>query len=276
MIKWLAKIKSGEAGIALPAVLALLALGSLLIVPSLNYATTHLKTGNMVKGNLSGLYAADAGVEDALWRIKADQVETLPYTYELTGINGTSVNVTIEDVNEIAGVEIGEEGVHEGWLKISKSINYESGIYDFILSIQNNGGGNLKIEKILIDFPASLEYVEESTSGNITFDEPDIIGNPDVGITIYWDLPSPFFTIGAGDTEGQAFQLSGPPDVEGVEGHGVIKASREDVGTVWDADSKPYTIMAQAKDAEGQTVAAIRTGLWKGTNVEISCWQVNP
>ncbi|MBA7658636.1 hypothetical protein ES703_66595 [subsurface metagenome] len=64
MKKWLTRIRKGETGIALPAVLAMLVLGSLLIVPSLNYASTNLKAANMVEEDLAGLYAADAGVED--------------------------------------------------------------------------------------------------------------------------------------------------------------------------------------------------------------------
>ena len=210
-----------------------------------------------------------------LWRIKDGQAETLPYNYELTDINGMAVNVVIEDVTEIAGVTIGEEGVHEGWLKITKMATYDDGIYDFVLSIKNNGGGNMKIEKILIDFPTNLTYVEGSTSGNITFDEPVVIGTADMGIVLHWDLPSPFFSIGPGDTENQAFQLAGPPDIDATAAHSVIKASREDVGTVWDADSKPHNITAQAMDDEDNTVVIIKAGIWKGANIEISCWQVN-
>ena len=158
---------------------------------------------------------------------------------------------------------------------MSKAVIYESGIHNFVLSIKNNGGGNMKIEKILIDFPKNLTYIDGSTSGNITFDEPDVIGTPDMGITLHWNIPSPFFNIGPGDTESQAFQLAGAPDVDVAAAHSIVKASREDVGTVWDADSKPYNISAQAMDAAGKTITVINAGVWKGSNVEISCWQVN-
>ena len=274
--KILSSFIKDERGQVLPVVLAMLTLGSFLMVPVLNYSATNAKIVRMYENKFVGYYAAEAGIEDALWRINDGQVENLPYSYSLTDINGMSVDVLVEDVNEIAGVAIGEEGVHEGWLKIFKAATYDSGVYSFVLSLKNNGGGNMKIEKILIDFPKNLDYVDGSTSGNITFDEPDVVGTPDMGITIFWDLPSPFFTILPGDTENQGFQLAGPPDIDVLTAHSVIKASREDVGTIWDADSKPYNISAQAVDTKGKKVATISAGVWKGANLEISCWQVNP
>ena len=60
--KLLLELKRGEAGVALPMVLVLLMLGSLLIIPSLNYVATSLKAGEIHEKNIKGLYAADAGV----------------------------------------------------------------------------------------------------------------------------------------------------------------------------------------------------------------------
>ena len=69
--------------------------------------------------------------------------------------------------------------------------------------------------------------------------------------------------------------MSGPPDIVGVEGHSVVEANRDDVGAVSDADSYPYSITAQAKDATDTVVATIRTGVWVGSQLDISCWQIN-
>ena len=44
----------------LPIVLAMLALGSLLVVPCLNYVSTSLKAGKMVEENVEGLGDGDA------------------------------------------------------------------------------------------------------------------------------------------------------------------------------------------------------------------------
>ena len=260
----------------LPSVLVLLALSSLLILPSLDYVSTNLSTTERFEKELKGLYAADVGVEDALWRLANDMPASFPYSYELADINGMTVDVAIDEVTDVAGEEMGSPGDHGDWMIIDKVVTYDSGIYSYTMSITNNGSGNIKIEKILIDFPPELEYVDESTGGNITTDDPTVSGLPSSGITLIWEMSSPLPTIPVDVTYGHSFQLSGPPDVSGVEGHGIIQVNRDDIGTVWDSDSHPFSIIAQAKDSSDNLVAAIRAGIWVGSQLKISCWQVNP
>ena len=277
MKKWLSEIRRGETGFVLPIVLAMLVVGSLMIVPSLNYISTCLKTGEMVEENVKGLYAAEAGVEDALWKLQNDIPASFPHSYQLTGINGMSVDVVIDSVSTLFDEEIVFQGDHTDWLIITKTISYNAGIYYYTLSVTNNGEGNIKVEKILIDFPSDLEYVVDSIGGDITTDNPEVNGNSITGITLVWDIPVPHPTIGEGETGNHTFQLSGPPDIDGVEGHGFVQATREDVGTVWDGDSYPYEITTEAKDTDGIVVATIRAGVWVGASQPcISCWQVNP
>ncbi len=258
----------------LPIVVVMLTLGSLLIVPSLNYVSTSLKTGEMVEKNLEGLYAADAGIEDALWRIKNDKPASFPYSYQLSGVNGMSVDVVIDQPTTIFGEETFPQEGHSDWLVITKSISYDASIYFYTLSITNNGEGHIKVEKILIDFPPDLEYVVGSTGGDITTVLPTVIGHSTTGIALVWDIPVPQPTVEEGATKNHTFQLSGPPDITGVEGHGFVQASRQDIGTVWDGDSHPYTITAQAKDATSTVVATIRAGVWEA-QLHITCWQIS-
>jgi len=274
--KWLIGIKQGESGLALPMVLVMMVLGSLVIVPTLNYVTTSLKAGEMVEEKVEGLYAADAGIEDALWRIKNDKPVSFPYSYQLTDVNGMSVSVVIDEITTISGEEVGSSGGHQDWLVVTKSIIYDAGIYSYEMSISNNGTGNVKIEKILIDFPPQLGYVDGSTGGDITADDPEVNGLPDTGITLIWDMSPPYPTIPDTETRVHTFQLNGPPDVEGVEGYGFVQATRDDIGTVWVEDFHPYSIIAQAKNATDTVVTTIRAGVWEGGELEISCWQINP
>ncbi len=278
MKNWLSKlIKREEIGAALPIVLAMLALGSLLIVPSLNYVATSVKTGGVMEKNMEGLYAADTGVEDALWKLKYDEPASFPYSYQLTDINGMSVNVVIEEVTTLFGEELVEGGGHSDWLVITKTITYDAGIYYFTLSLTNEGEGNMKIEKIVLDLPHDLEYVDGSTGGDLSDDDDlTVNGDSSMGITLIWDIPVPHPTISEGATKNHTFQLSGPPGVEGVEGHGFVQSTRDDVGTVWDGDLYPFSITAQAKDTTDTVVATIHAGVWKGSELSISCWQVNP
>ena len=267
MKKWLPEIITGESGQAFLLVLVMLVLGSLLIVPSVTLASTSLKTGQMVEENMKGIYAADAGIEDALWRMINDKPASFPYNYEITGINGMSVSVVIEEVDSISGEPVEPPAGHVDWMDIT-----------------NKGTSNIKIEKILNDFPPDLEYVAGSTSGNITTEDPTVTGNPTTGITLIWYMSAPYPIVEPGpdpgegeyNTEAHTFQLSGPPGVAGVEGHGFVQARRGDITTVYDADSHPYTITAQAKNAADEVVATIRIGAWEGDELDVSSWQLNP
>ena len=263
-------------------VLAMMVLGSFLVVPLLNYASTSLKITGMFEKNSKGLYAADAGVEDALWKLHYDTPASFPYSYQITDINGLRVDVTIDEVDTLIGEQLGESGGHAEWLEIIKTIDYnaETGIYSYNMSLTNNGSGNTKILRIFIDLPPDLEYVVGSTSSNITApvnDDPTVIGVPETGITVKWEIPvNQAPDISSGETEEHCFQLSGPPGIEGVEGHGFVEAHRADVGVVWNAESYPYSITAQAKDDTDMVIATIRAGVWEGSQPDLSCWQINP
>ena len=90
----------GEKGQALPLTLVLLTVGTLLAVPFLSQASSHL-IGSRVYGQaISQQYAADAGIEYGIWHLLSgtsvvppgEQVELA----ELT-VNDNTVNVTIEN-----------------------------------------------------------------------------------------------------------------------------------------------------------------------------------
>jgi len=273
--RWLSKIISKEDGVALPSVLAMLAAGSLLIVPSLNYVATNINATEIGEENFEGMLAADAGVEDALWRIKNDMPASFPFSYQITDINGMTVDVVIEEVTSISGEAVNPPAGHVDWLGLTKLVTYDSGIYNYTLSITNDGNGNVKLEKILIDFPPELAYEVGSTGGGITTDDPTVNGSPITGVTLFWEISVPLPVIPEGATDNHTFQLSGPPDVDGVEGHSFVQASRGDVSTVCDADSHPFWITAQAKDSGNTVVATIRAGVWQGDQLDICGWKVN-
>lgn len=68
-MKLLKSMLKNQAGQALPMVLILLVLGGLLIVPMLSFMTTNLTAGRVIEGKTEGIYAADAGIADALWKL---------------------------------------------------------------------------------------------------------------------------------------------------------------------------------------------------------------
>jgi hypothetical protein len=91
------KLRRGEEGQALIIALILMLVGGLIIAPVLAYVGTGLKIGKDVhEKRMMELYAADAGVEDGIWKIKNDQVPDeadQPYTIADVNAKGVSVNI---------------------------------------------------------------------------------------------------------------------------------------------------------------------------------------
>ncbi|HUT68922.1 MAG TPA: hypothetical protein VMW86_10310 [Dehalococcoidales bacterium] len=260
----------GQDGIALPSVLAMFAVGSLLIVPSINYVATNLNTGSIIKEEFRGIVAADTGVEDALWNIKNDS-PNFQEPYTLTDINGLSVDINIDTVDTIWG-EIVDSGHHSEWISTTANLTYNAGIYDYTLAVSNNGSGNIRVLKILIDFPPNLDYEPYSTDSEILDFEPEKMGASESGIALVWEGASSM--INPDETVYHRFQLNGPEGMEDEEGIGVIKTQRDDIGTVWIGDVQPYSITAEAKDGT-ETVITIRAGVLQYYSLlEINSWQI--
>ncbi len=100
-----------ERGQALVVTLLLLLIGSVIIAPTLNLMGTGVNTGRTYEQKIDKVYAADAGVEDALLHIKNDKLQALlgtnydsydfsasyPYPY-VPSVNNRNVIVTIQNV----------------------------------------------------------------------------------------------------------------------------------------------------------------------------------
>jgi Tfp pilus assembly protein PilX len=87
-----------EKGAALALVLVLLVVGGLILTPLLGLMTTGLMSGQVYEKKTAELYAADAGVEDAVWRIQADNLRfgtnNWSDPWHLT-VNGKNVTVQV-------------------------------------------------------------------------------------------------------------------------------------------------------------------------------------
>jgi hypothetical protein len=105
----------GQEGNAFILVLILLVVGGLVLAPMLGLMSTGLLAGQVYEKKTDELYAADAGVEDAVWKIQ-HQVDELPrpacaaedpepWSYMITDdaykINGKDVGVAITYVNNL-------------------------------------------------------------------------------------------------------------------------------------------------------------------------------
>lgn len=80
MKKILKRIAKEEGGQVFILALVLLIVGGLVITPLLNYMGTGLKAGQTFENETEELYAADAGVEDAMWQLQQGDLSTIEDT----------------------------------------------------------------------------------------------------------------------------------------------------------------------------------------------------
>ncbi len=91
-------IKNGESGLAMIMVLIMLALGSLIVVPTLTLSSTNLEYQRVVERNTLETYAADAGAQYAIFELSNNPGAFGPETLSST-INGKTVTVIVENVD---------------------------------------------------------------------------------------------------------------------------------------------------------------------------------
>jgi len=99
------KIIKGQKGQALPIVLILLAIGGLLIVPTLNYASTSLKAHQVIETKAEELYSADSGVEDAIYWVTHGKETGGPWNWDEAVGSGERDTYSINDRAVDAAVE---------------------------------------------------------------------------------------------------------------------------------------------------------------------------
>ena len=167
MKKILNKPVKGEKGQAFILVLILLAVGGLIIAPLLAYMSTGLNVGREVyEEGMNELYAADAGVEDAIFNVitpgtphydalqNLDEDEWLP-SYTITDINGKTVEVKVKKLSLLQGL-LGEKEYklgqpHEDWIDFTipeDEINWGEGWVEYTcyITIVYDGGGQCTLK----------------------------------------------------------------------------------------------------------------------------------
>jgi hypothetical protein len=108
----LRRLVRDEKGQALILALILLVIGGLIMPPLLSYMSTGVIAGGAYEKKAAELYAADAGAQDAVWKIQhQDQVDEVKYlycgggnntySYNIADVNGKSVAVTITYLSNI-------------------------------------------------------------------------------------------------------------------------------------------------------------------------------
>lgn len=193
--------RRNERGQILALSLCFLALGGLSIAMLLTFMSTGLKTGQRYEESMKLHCAADAGLEDALWKSQNEELPLQPgdygasYNYTLPdNINGKLVTINMTQLWPLTGLESDENGTTApSSLTITGGIiNRGQGKYKVQISYDGTQG-SLPIDRVAVWLPPRLQYVTGSSSG-ITTQNPTIT-NQRGGKVLTWDFsPAVNFT----------------------------------------------------------------------------------
>lgn len=283
----------GEKGQALPIVLALLVLGGLIIIPSLGLASAGLNAGKIVKENVKGVFAADAGVEHAIWCIKNSAV---PPAQLPENVNQMQVEILVEGGDPYTLAYYGiiltvSPSEHYDWLAVEGQIEWDGGAeaYKYTVTATRLEActGGITLTEVGVRLPVGYSYQMGSAAGMSPL-EPEPIEQDAAGAYMLpWKFdsnpqsppytPEPELTPGEPEAT-QTFYFTGEGDLVGD--YTWVVASRADVGAVGEVTGMLYTITAIAtRPGDGKIMATVKADvIWdEGTGeTRIILWQINP
>lgn len=276
------QILNSEKGQALPIVLVLLVFGGLTIAPSLSYTATSLNNSRIVEESVNGAYAADAGVEDALWSLRNG---IPPSTQLLENINQMAVTIQTEEKGTYTLYfgELIEPKQHNDYLDIEGEITWDEGAnaYKYTVTVTwlpNEGEPVIHLEEIGARLPIGYSYQPGSAAifvDNLSTDEPaetiDMLG----AYMLNWELGEPKPHVSEGNpVQTQTFYITGEGELEGD--YAWVVANREDVGEVGTIAGAYYRITAKAtRPVNGETTAIIVADAMIGDNTTyLLSWQI--
>jgi hypothetical protein len=259
------KLRKDEAGYALIWVLVVLIVGSIILVPLLLLMTAGLTSSHHHEERMLGFYSADAGIEDAAYKIQYND-PGLPqnaggsWEYTIEDVNGYQVDVTIENHWILIDLEDDSHGTMPHSELVVVGTIEEDGTYQIEMTYDGSVG-QLKVNRIGAWLPEGYSYVEDSSSGVVT--HPKIPDNPTQsdfrgGTTLIWDfsgnvkfedMPPP----GGGEPGSAEFPIKRiltfgytPESPWPKGGFSWIRTNRLDIYVSWDVASGTYKVSATA------------------------------
>ena len=269
------RLKNGQTGHVLAYVLILLLLVGILMVPLLVFMSSGIMSSGRHETWMTAFYAADAGIEDAAYRVQHEDVELPPYDgapleYTLTDFNGCDVQVTIEALWILDGLETAAYGTtpHEELAVIGHitELGVDTGTFCIEMTYDGSLPGELKVDKVGAWLPAGFSYVPNSCTGITS--HADVPDNPVEtpfrgGTALEWEftaspgikfeeLPPP------GDGSGGSgefplgrmlcFEFSPAEEPKGA--FSWLRTERNDIYLAWDVDSDIYRVTSTAVNQE--------------------------
>ena len=269
-----------ERGTAFIMVLILLLTGGLIIAPLLNFTATGLTTTKVYETETYSLYAADAGVEDGLWQIKYDEMQSFPtydplafyaydssyeWSYEIAGnINDALVDVNIRNVwvpKNISAPSLSSASgiIESGKLKITgtRTVNNNYRINLSFAPANAEEKENLTVQSIGIYLPPGYHYVIGSSNLE---DDPlalwysvPTVENHASNEAVIWsfgtlkfeDLPP----VGSTETASITFDYTSDTGANLQAVSWIKTTGVEDIPFSWDVNHKFYRIIAGTDDS---------------------------
>lgn len=284
--KLLKQIVYNQAGQALPMVLILLIIGGLVIVPLLNFIAGNMKASQVIEEKVLDFYAADAGVEDGLWKARYDYLpdwlmgdwteETYshePYSYILydndnpadtVELNGRGVAVEIKPIWVLEDLETPSS--QQGRTPDDRLITYGNrtgetadknrGIYTISI-MYDDSLGTLVVQKIGCWLPAGFDYVEgssnlEKDTGQPYYKVPQTFSHKS-GTAVVWDYGSGinYNSLPAQGTK-KIVTFEFTPNKEMTDAFSWTRTSNDELKLSWDTSKKIIEIVSRAPDGESK------------------------
>jgi len=283
MLRHLKQLVSSEKGQALPIVLALLVIGGLTIIPSLGYVTTSLKSSRMLVEGVRGVYAADAGIEDALWSLS----NGIPPSAQLSdNVNQMEVAIQTENKGDytLYLAQLIEPAGHSHYLDIFGEMVWDGGAnaYNYTITITwqaDPGSPPIKLKEVGARIPIGYSYQSGSAANfpeNLSTDEPDETLDTLGAYMLNWVLESPRPAVSENVTvKTQTFYITGEGSQEGH--YAWVVAAEGDIGAVGEIAGTFYRITATATQPEnGETTARIVADVMieEEGRIYIISWQI--
>ncbi|MFC2007402.1 pilus assembly PilX N-terminal domain-containing protein [Chloroflexota bacterium] len=285
----IAKCFREESGQALISVLIFLLIGSLTLPPVLSHIGTALKSEQVYESKTDALYAADSGIEDAIWQVKYNRLEALlndpvydaydfdtTWSYNLSElINDLTANVTIQNVWIPKGVTQLSPAEARATIESNKLIVAGTATTDTNYRIKVDfypGTGeenSLMVESLGIWLPLGHSYVADSS--NLEEDPfEEFYSVPTVsdyagGEAVVWEFSPPvdfadFPGVSVVDvpmtTEISFEYTSAEAGVRPVAISWIETSGVSDVPLSWDIDTKIFQITSTAGDTTIEAYAS--------------------
>jgi len=276
-----------ERGYAFILVLILLLLGGLLISALLYSVGTGLKTGQIYERKTGELYATDAGIEDAIWRIGYGRVSELtdpepydPYNYdaewqyELTQeLNDNNVSVVISNIWIPENLAIPTQSEAQEIVDARKLMvnGTKTGICEYRIRISfvpenEEERNNMNVTSIGIWLPFGYHY-DVSVPSNLEeplaeYNSVPFIQQYGGGEAVIWEFsPSIQFSklppAGSTETAIIEFEYTTEPRIKrDLETLSWVTTTGqvENAEFAWDVDTKVYAIKSTAGDTQVDSV----------------------